>query len=340
MTTYSPTIRNAVQLTAEARAAAQVTSTGYALETYLPDNDNYGLSFNFDVNQTALTEVASYRSYNTEAEFGETGGGASRSGKLPPISRMYRVDEAEQLALYGQNEALGLKLEEYARRAGAAIAARVELARGEAIEKGTVTLAERNLQFTIDYGRKSQHTINVATLWSEANSTPLDNLDSASAVYRASNGAGPAVTLLSGRILSGLSKNPELIKLALGRGSDLVSRISIADVRSVLSDYGYGDVRVFDELIGTKRVISDNKVVFLPSSGATLDGGALGTTDWGIPAESINPTYGIPTSDRPGAFAGHFTTTNPEGSIVLGSAIVLPVVKNANATMAITVLGA
>lgn len=336
--TYSPAIRTAVQLTAEARAAAQVQSTGYGLAVYLPDNDNYGLSFNFDVNATALTEVASYRSFNTEADFGEQGGGASRSGKLPPISRKYRVDEFEQLSLYGQNDALGAELERYARRAGAAIAARVELARGEAIEKGTVTLAERNLQFTIDYGRKSSHTIIAPAIFTNAASQPVDVLDSAAAVYRASTGANPARTLTSGRVFAALQKNTEIIKLALGRGSDLVSRVSVDDVRSVLASYGYGDISIFDEVVGSQRVISDDKIIFLPSAGSTLDGGALGTTDWGIPAESINPTYGIPESDRPGIFAGHFTQTDPEGSNVLGSAIVLPILRNADATMAIKVL--
>lgn len=334
---YTATPRTAAQLTVEARAAAQAMSTGYGLTAYLPDNVNYGLSFNFDVNQLAVNDAASYRSFNTESDTGRTGGTASRAGKLPPISRKYMVQELDQLLLYGQADAIGAKFEEYARMIGAQIAARVELARGQAIETGQVIIAERDLQFTIDFGRKAEHSITAGTPWSSAAALPIDNLDSAAAIYRATNGANPGATLISGSRFAALQRNTDLIKTAVGRGSDLPSRISADDVRSVLSSYNYGDVRIFDELVGGQRVIGEDKVVFVPADASTVfTGGSLGTTDWGIPAEAINGNYGIPDSDRPGIFAGAFTQEDPEGSFVLGSAIVLPVVTNANATMTIT----
>lgn len=335
---YTATPRTAAQLTVEARAAAAAASTGYGLASYLPDNTNYGLSFNFDVNTIAQNDAASFRSYNTEADLGRTGGSESRSGKLPPISRKYRVDELDQLLLYGQADAIGAKFEEYARKLGASIAARVELARGQAIETGTVVIAERDLEFTIDFGRKAEHSITAGVAWTAAGAVPIDNLDSAAAVYRATNGVNPGATLISGARFASLQRNVDMIKMAVGRGSDLPSRISVDDVMSVLSSYGYGSVRIFDELVGGQRVIGLDKVVFVPDNGGiVLDGGPLGTTDWGIPAEAINGNYGIPDSDRPGIFAGAFTQEDPEGSYVLGSAIVLPVVTNANATLTITV---
>lgn len=336
--TYSPTPRTAVQLTAQARAAAQVASTGFGLALYLPDNPNYSLSFNFNVNQVALNDAASYRSFNTEADFGRTGGSESRSGKLPPISRKYRVDELEQLTLYGQADAIAALLEKHARALGASIAARLEFARGEAIEKGIVTIDERGLQFTIDYGRKASHTIVAGTAFSAAGATPVDTLDVAKAIYQDTNGTAPGVTLISPEVLANLQKNADLMKMALGRGSDLPSRISVDDVLSTLASFGYGNVRVFDEAIGGQRVINARKVLFLPATGGVmLDGGPLGTTDWGIPAEAINDDYGIPTSDRPGIFAGSFTQEDPEGTNVLASAIALPVVTNADASMSIQV---
>lgn len=337
---YTPDIRTAVQLTAETRAAAQIASTGFALEAYLPNQDNYSLSFNFNVNQVAINEAASYRSFSTEAELGRTGGTESRAGKLPPISRKYLVEELDQLILYGQGDALGGELEKYARRLGASIAARVEIGRGQAIETGTVVLAERGLQFTINFGRKSEHTVTASKVHSDITASVITDLDSWAAVYRLSNGTNPDVTLISTRLMSYWQKNTELISLAIGRGSDLPSRISVVDVLSVLSDYNHGGIRVFDEAINGTRVISDDKLIFLPSSGSALvgDGGALGSTDWGIPAEAINPTYGIPVNDRPGIFAGAFAESDPERTEVLASAIVLPIMTNANATFAADVL--
>jgi len=336
---YTATPRTASQLTTEARAAAQVSSTGYALSAYLPDQNNFGLNFNFDVNQLDINDPASFRAYNTGSDVGRTGGSESRSGTLPPMSRRYDVTEHAQLLLQGEaGDARALQYEKYARKLGASFAARVELARGEAIATGKVTIAERDLQFTVDYGRKAEHTVVAGTAWTAAGALPIDDLDTWSAIYRATNGANPGATLISGSRFATLQRNADIIKMAMGRGTDLPSRISKDDVRSVLASYGYIDVREFDELIGNQRVIAADQVVFLPSdSGVVLDGGPLGTTDWGVPAEALNGTYGISASDRPGIFAGAFTSEDPEGAFVLGSAIVLPVLTNANATFSATV---
>jgi len=336
---YIATPRTASQLTTEARAAAQVSSTGYALSEYLPDQDNYGLSFNFDVNQLEINDPASFRAYNTGSDVGRTGGAENRSGKLPPTSRRFDVTEHAQLLLYGQGgDALAAVYEKYARKLGASIAARVEQARGEAIATGKVTIAERDLQFTVDYGRKAEHTVVAGTAWTGAGALPIDDLDLWSAVYRVTNGESPGATLISGQRFAALQKNADMIKMAVGRGTDLPSRISVVDVLSVLSSYGYNDVRQFDEVIGGARVIAADQLVFVPSnSGVILDGGSLGTTDWGIPAEAINDTYGISASDRPGVFSAAFSSDDPEGSYVLGSAIVLPVLTNANATLSATI---
>jgi hypothetical protein len=335
---YTARPRTASQLTVEARAAAAVSSTGYALSAYLPDTDNYSLNFNFDVNQIAINDPASFRSYNTGSDVGRTGGTQSRSGRLPAMSRRYDVVELDQLLLFGQSDAIAAEYDKYARLLGASMAARVELARGQAIETGAVVIAERDLSFTIDYGRHADHSITAPIVWTDTTADVLGDLDTASAVYLATNGAPAGEILISTARFVSLQKNVGIIKAAVQRGSDLPTRISQADVRSVLSDYGFPFVRVFDEVIGTQRVIGADKVVFVPSNGSiSFDGGSLGTTDWGIPAEAINGNYGISASDRPGIFAGAFTSEDPEGSYVLASAICIPVLTNANATLTITV---
>lgn len=335
---YAPKPRTAVQLTTEARAAAAVSATGYALTSYLPDKDNYGLSFNFNVNQVAINDPAQFRAFNTGSDVGRTGGSESRSGSLPPTSRRYDVTEHAQLLLYGQSDALAGKYDEYARKLGASIAALAELSRGQAIAEGKVVIKENGLDFTVDFGRLASHTVVAAKAWTAADALPLDDLDKWAAVYRATNGANPGAMLISSARFAALQTNVDLIKLAMRRGTDLPSRISVDDVISTLASYGYRDVREFDEVIGGQRVIAADKLVFVPSdSGVVLDGGSLGTTDWGIPAEAINGNYGISESDRPGIFAGAFTSEDPEGSYVLASAIVLPVVTNANATFTATI---
>lgn len=337
-------IRTAVQLTAEARAAADIVTAGYGLAAYLPDNENYGLTFSFDVNQVNLAEAASYRTFGAESRYGSDRGGQSRAGKLPPISQKRRVDEYEQLSLFNQLDAIGGKLEEKARAVGVAIAARAELARGQAVETGTVLLQENGLNFALDFGRLPAHTVTAATLWSAAGAKPLDDLLTWAGVYAAAGNGTPAVTRMSTRIMQTLSRNSDIISAAVRSSANLPSRISLDDVRSVLSSYGFGRVEIRDDQVRVdgvaRKVISDDKIVFLPDPDGVgvVDGGVLGTTDYGIPAEAIQPAYGIADSDRPGIFAGDFRREDPEEHNVLGSAIMLPVLANANATFAADVL--
>jgi hypothetical protein len=340
--TFTKNHRTPVQLTAVARAAFRAVMEQYRLAGFLPVRANYTLNFNFDVNQTSLPQAASYRSFNTESDVGTTEGTQSRQGKLPPISRRLHVDEYTELSLMGQTDAIGALFEDYARRIAAQIAARVVLAIGEAVETGKVTLNERGLSATIDYGRKAGHTAVAASgAWSGGASTPLDDLEAARQVY----GRTVGVTWISPEIMAALATNADLIKTALRRGTDLPTRISQADVRSVLAEWGYGNVvvnddRVIDQSGAEKRVISSDKLLFLPSEGGGLlgTGGALGTTDLGVTAESISQDVGISENERPGLFSGAMPSHDPEGYDVLDSAIVLPILSNADATFALDVL--
>jgi hypothetical protein len=340
MTTYASDIRAAADLTAVARAAADVATTQYRLARFLPATDNYSLTFNFDVNTIGLVDKAEYRAFDTETRYGRTQGGSSRAGKLPPVGRKFRVGEYEQLQLVAQTDLLGGKLEEYARRGGAAIAARVALAQAEALVTGELVLKENGLDLAaIDYGRKDSHSVTAAALFSDVAAPVLDPIEAWLEVYRLTNGGNPGTVLMSQKVLTALSKNTELIRIAVGRNTDLPSRISYDDVRSALTSYGVSGVEVYDQAIDGERLIPDNVMLFLPSDGnVVLDGGVLGTTEWGITAESIQPVYGISDSERPGIFSAAFVDTDPQGVDVLSSAVVIPAVKNANATFVAKVL--
>lgn len=342
---FTKSHRTPVQLTADARAAARAVLDRYEITRYLPSRDTYALSFSFDVNAMSLPAAASFRSFNTAADVGTTDGTASRAGKLPPISRRLHVDEFAELTLFNQGAAVGEKFKEYAQRIATQIAARVVLAQGEAVRTGKVTLAERGLTAEIDYGRKAAHTANAASgWWSVAGTaTPIADLEAARTVF----GVRPDVTWISPEILSALQKNTDIIKMVLGRGTDLPSRVSAQDVIALLGSEGFGRLVVNDDQLvdvngATKRVIDANHLLFLPDpSLAPIGGsGALGRTDWGVTAESISTETGITDAERPGVFAGALPTHDPEGFDVLVSAIVLPVVDNANASFALKVLNA
>ncbi|GAA1051369.1 major capsid protein [Arthrobacter russicus] len=336
--TINQDFRTAVQLTATARAASENLSGGLFLEQYLPSRENATLSYELADTSQAQIDSAEFRAFDTEAPYGRTVGNLTKSGKLPPISKKLPVSELSQLRMMGQADALGVSLERYAAQLGQEVAVRLELARGEAIEKGKLTLNENGLQFTIDYGRRPDHTAAAAVKWDQETAKPLDDILNWVQAYTANTGTAPENLLISRRTLSYLSKNKDLIQAAVGN-SNAPSRVSFNDVISTLASYGIGQTIVFDKAYGGKRVVADNVAVFLPTpGGATVLGGVLGTTDYGIPAEALKPSYGIPASEQAGIFCGSFERTDPEGLDVLASAIALPVLQNANASFAATVL--
>jgi hypothetical protein len=341
---YSSAFRTATQLTAQSRAAADVVAAGFQLSDWFPSQENFSLSYDFDPSSVSLTDAATYRTFETEAPFGSTPGDQARSGKLPPISRKLRVKEFDQLTLFGQTDAIGAKFDDYARRLGAQIAARVALAQGQAVETGTIVLQENGLNFTIDFGRKAGHTVTAGTVWSTITANALGDLTTWVAAYVATNGTAPAVAMMSTAILSALQKNQSIITAATGLSTaNQPAIISQDQVRAVFASYGFGRIVVNDDQVNVAnvatRLISSDKLIFLPESGGSLGvGGGLGSTEWGVPAEAINADYGIADAEKPGLFAAAFHDNDPEGHNVLASAIVLPVENNANRTFAADVL--
>ena len=114
---------------------------------------------------------------------------------------------------------------------------------------------------------------------------------------------------------------------------------------ATLRSVGIIDPIVYDKQVedvtGTiRRVVSADLFVLGPARQGTLalDGGPLGSTQWGIPAEAFQASYGLSDGEQAGIFSGAFSHTDPEGIYVLASSIFLTVLRNAKATFAADVL--
>lgn len=338
---FSKSHRTAAQLTGIAQGTIDGVFGASIVSSYLPQRENLGLTFDFQVGNTSLNEAARFRSFNTESDIGSFEGSESRQGKLPPISRRLHVDEFAQVTQIGGD--LGPVFESYARRIAAQIATRFVWAGAEAIETGKLTIDERKLKFVIDYGRNPALTDTAGTAWStHATATPIDDLEALRAVY----GSAPGVILMSEATLQHLSKVTQIIDYATGGNSATVTRVSRDDVLSVLASYGFSNIATNDESFidhtGVERSLFDQaKVLFLPSMGQTAlaaaaGTGPLGTTDFGVTAESLVTENGL--GGRPGAAAGAIESDDPVGFDVLVAAIGLPILQNANKTASLEVL--
>lgn len=336
MGVYDPSVRTASDLTGVARGAADAVEGADALTPFLPSNEDLTLDFNLDADTLALPRAASFRAYDATAPYGKEKSVGTRKGSLPASSIKLRVGEYDELKLRGAgNDALGAALERQARANGQSIAIRAIFARGEAIDTGKVTMeAENGLTVEIDFGRPSDQTVTAGTVWSTVSADAIGNIDSWQSVFNTANGGIADGVITSSSVLAALAKNTGFIAAATGSGSSGLTRISRADVLSVLADYGLTDIIVYDkqyeDVTGTvRRVIGQDKFLLVPSrnNGLVGDTGPLGQTLWGVPAEALNATYGVGGGDEAGIFAAAFAGNDPEGEDVLASSIFLPVLS-------------
>jgi hypothetical protein len=346
MATYNDDYISASELTAEARGAADAVTADDALSAFLPDQENDTLDYDLDAETLGLARAATFRSYDATAPFGRERSVGTKKGSLPAASIKLPLGELQQLRLRGaSNDTIAAALVRKARVNGQSIAVRAILARGEAISTGKVTLNENEIVQTIDFGRPAGHTVIATTPWTSQTAKPLSEIRAWQTTYAAANGQRAQSATFSSDILTALATNPEVISVAVGRGSDLPSFITDDQVFATLRSVGIIDPIVYDKQVedvgGTiRRVVAADLFVLGPARQGTLalDGGPLGSTQWGIPAESFQPSYGLSDGDQAGIFAGAFSHTDPEGMYVLASSIFLTVLRNAKATFAADVL--
>ncbi|WP_213816232.1 major capsid protein [Glaciihabitans sp. dw_435] len=338
MGNYEDKIRNAEDLSAVARGAADAVELADALTPFLPSREDVTLDYDLDADTLGLPRAASFRAYDATAPYGKEKSVGSRKGSLPASSIKLRIGELDQLLFRGaSDEALGDAYERKARQNGQSVAIRAIFARGAAIADGKVDLqAENGLSVSIDFGRPTGNSIVAQTPWTNPAADAIADIIALQAYFDGVNGGQAGGVILSTAVLQALSTNTSFITAFRGTSSSGLTRIGQADVLSVLSDYNVREITRYDkqyeDMFGvTRRVIPQDRFILVPSQDDVVigDGGVLGETIWGAPAESFKEKYGIPESDRAGIFAAAFDGSDPEGIDILASAIFLPVPSTA-----------
>lgn len=336
---FDKQFRTPAVLTGIARGTFDGVYGSSLVAEYLPPVENEKLTFNFTPNQTALTQAANFRAYNTESDQTKFDGAIARQGTLPPISRRYNIDEYTHLKMIGGD--LGAEFEKKTAAIAAQIATRFVQAAAEAIETGKMNINERGLALEVDYGRNAALTSTVSTLWSNPAADIIGDLEAMRTAY----GSNPGRILIPFAVQQHLSKNEGIIEFALGRASDLPTQIPYAQALGVLAQFGFegvivNDERYIDQAGVEKHLFSQKKVIFLPSAAdayaTAMGSGPLGTLDLGVTSEAYESENGLGGSA--GLIAGAIKTEDPNGFDVLVGGIGLPVVTSANRTAALTVL--
>lgn len=316
----------------------------FQLSQFLPNVNLDDIEFRVTQGEFTDEEAATYRAWDAESPIGGRQGLSRLMGELPPLSRKIPLGEEARLrrrALErGTNAGLLDGIYNDARKMARAIAARIELARGDALVNGRVTINENGVVQTVDYGRDATHNVTAAVAWSNhTTSTPIEDLLAWVDVYRDTNGVDPAGAIISNDIWGHLLMN-DSIRTYAGLGQGASPNIVTGDtVRGVLAAYGLPPLARYDTKVrvngAQQRVIPADRVIFMPPGGEPLGSTFFGTT---VEALELVEARQIAGDDAPGLIAVVEKTSDPVRIWTKVGGIALPVLINPNLTFVADVL--
>lgn len=328
-------------LTGYARAAQEEYEQAKGtLARWLPNRNVADIAVRFIAGGTGLVDEARYRAYDAEPEMGKRPAGKRVTIELPAISQDIAVSEYQQLRTRNasDNEVRNAILDT-TRQVVHAISDRSERTRGVVLATGKATVTQSNFGIADDFGRAPGHTFTAAALWNTAAADRLAAMQVAYDLFMTANGVAPGAMVGSTRVLRALQAGTQFAT-QLGNGASRPA--NVAELNATIEAGGLPPFYAYDRRTSAGRVLPDNVLLFLPAPVSTDDweGTQLGTTFWGQTLTSTDPLYGIEDSaDQPGIVAGVYRGEKPPLiAEVVGDSISLPVLANANLSVAMTVL--
>jgi hypothetical protein len=293
--------------------------------------------------------AARFRSWDTPVGIGKRDTFESHKVKIPPLGQKLPVGEYEQLQLAlartGGNDRAAMieAIYDDTDNNVRSIYNRAEIARGDVLQDGKFTLIDEDgLTLEADFGLDADNNVTPAVLWSDAaNASPLQNLRGWMLTYAQINGVRPGFMICGEAVLSALEAADEVRQAASYGGNILKPFVTDAELGGIFATNRFPTVVPYDTVIdwdGTnKRVIDENKVIFVPPNPSDL-----GMTAWGITAEALalmgsnNPQ--LTFQQAPGIVAVTTREGDPPRVWSKAGATVMPLIKDIRKLMVATVL--
>lgn len=305
----------------------------FVLDAYLPNFLTDDLEFKIRRGAFNDVDIAEYRAFDTPAKMTQRPGTRRIAGSLGPVSRQIPLGEEETLRVRSlqanSNDPLVDAIYADSERMIRSVAARIEVARGDVIDDGRVTIAENGLQLTADFGRAAPMSVTAANLWTNASTgKPVTDMLTWQEAYVDQNGVAPDHVLMPKQRVSSLCLNAEVRSFAAGLGGT-PARVNRATLDDIISNEGLPPIVLFDgqfRVDGVRtRVLPVNKVYFMPAPGE-----ALGNTMYGVTAEALKLAgkgY-ISMQDAPGLVAVVTENDHPVQTYTVGTGLALPAMAN------------
>lgn len=237
--------------------------------------------------------TAQYRSFDGRIHVSERdSSGSSRVALAPLSSSSPTIGEYERLQMQfarvgGTNTAaLVNAIYNDSENLVGEVRNRIELAWGDVLTDGKLTINENGLVSEADYGVPANHLVTAATLWTSAAAPALDNLIAWADVYNDTNGFLPGQLSGMQRVLRLLQTNTQIINAVAGSAAGR-SRVTLTELNDLLSSEGLPTWSTFEtrslSVNGvTTPVLPSDRVWFLPPNVSDL-----GYTAYGLSATAL-----------------------------------------------------
>lgn len=270
---------------------------GLTLNQFLPDRTIADIEVAID-QITRTNRAAKFRAYDGENVIGKRDSFSRSRVALPPLGQKTMVGELERIQLEvarNNSDSRSRTVELIYDDADVntrAIYNRMELARGDVLTDGKLTLTNENgLTLEADYGIDPTHLVTAPTVWSDhSNSDPIEDMLGWTETYSNDAGERPGVQVMTRATIGHLLRNDSIRSL----GATLAGTpgvITRAALDNILDQYDLPRIAQYDAQIDVDgvatRPIPADRVIYLPANPATL-----GYTVWGITGQGLALTQG------------------------------------------------
>lgn len=325
-----------VELTGYARAVVEEDQSTQALSAWMPNTLLDDIEWQVSGADNPVLSVAPFRTYDTEAPIAARQWAHDEMrGRMAPISQKRRVQEYDQLRLRQLDQRIREAAFDDARKLALEVSARINLARGEIMNTGSLVINENGVDQTIDFGRNANREVTVGTLWSDtATSDPLGDLLTAQADYRTLNGFDPGYFVMSTAVYNEMIQSDTLRSQVISANEAALTRATNDQIDNARNAYGLAAIVINDEgynqASGFTRVLDESIVMLMPETNVRIGATFYGTT---LEADSI----GLVGSEAPGIVAVAEETSDPIQLWTKAAAISMPVLASPDLTYALTV---
>lgn len=305
----------------------------YLLEQFLPNKNTKDINFAYNVINGKYAVAAAITGFNASAPLRDKKGLEKAFGSVAKVQHGFRLDE-EQILKFNRprdNEEKDQAVDYVYDQTDELIQGvydTEEFLRAQALYSGVLNYNDpvNDVQINVDFGIPEENKLTATTVWSDAASKPLDDIQAAvNRFMDANQRRKPVVMHMTSATEAKLLKNGQIRNQVYGNADDqrLLTKDNLQNVFSALGlpAYSINDDAIDIYGTGAVQLLADDKVVFL---GADLGNTFLGPT---VEKNFQSGIYVVP----------EIKETNPPSQSVFVGETVFPALQKPDAIVHLTV---